>query len=153
MKKLIRNEVARWLSAPLLREVFHTHVSSILPSFSQDASRWLLLRRLCNVVNYIVFFIQKYERKVNYFPCLAMIVSLLSSCRIWHLYNFYQTNKFGCLISCYTFLFYAKIRKKTSQEYFTSSFFLSLYVVIWWVIFDKHLVVVLHQTDHGDILF
>ena len=62
MKKLICNDIARWRPATLGKKLF-THPSScILPSFSQNASRLLLLKRFWKCASTISF--RKYKWKV-----------------------------------------------------------------------------------------
>ena len=60
-KKLICNEVARCHPVILRKKHFHTS-SYFLPSFSQNASRLLLSKRLWKCMSTILF--RKYKRKV-----------------------------------------------------------------------------------------
>ena len=86
-KKLICNEVARCHPVILRKKHFHTS-SYFLPSFSQNASRLLLSKRLWKCMSTILF--RKYKRKV--------VLSSGETRKTFHK-NFFYLLMFCCMFS------------------------------------------------------
>ena len=148
VKKLIRSEInsskfvvncmmaARKFTMKTLSYTIFKYHTFIFPGRIKLTSSEEALK-LCK----LLFFLQEiWTKRKLFYQFNYDSLSLFSSFRVWHFDAFCLTIKLEFFVSCYTFLFYAKSRKKALQEYFIHAFPFSWYFFIWYILCNKSLI-------------